>query len=1254
MKFNPGPFSIRRVVYDDGCSQTVIPNGSRQSDSRGRSIVMYCGAGFALLSPWFLPPSAIAHNTAGYTANRNVYAKMVAQAHPDSGTITLPVVDGKDIHFTRLSTGEGLSQTRVDQIVQDDQGFMWFGTQYGLNRYDGYKFKVFKHEAGRPDSLSGVDIYSLFKDRSGALWIGCEESLDKFDPVTERFTHYHIDPSSPRAGTAPVIHISQDRLGMLWLSTRGGLFRLNSTTGELKHFLHNPSDPSTLGDNDIKFTGEDRAGTFWVATSQTLDEFDPRSGTVRRHIALGESGVGVWFHEDRYGVFWIIYGSDGRIATLDRSTNKLIHYELAWRSGPGKQGNQAYGLMEDHQGTMWFGTASGLLKFDRQNRRFIRYGHRPYDPDSLAANRVNGLFEDHEGNIWTSLHQAEPNFFSTKPLSFANLAHEASDPGCIHPGLVSTLYEDENDVVWVGVDRQLKRIDRKTGQCSIFRPADGSDVLSILEDGPDTLWLGNAGPGLLRYDRRTGGLRGYHHDPADPSSLCSGIIERLLIDHSGRLWAATWDGLCGFNSSSQKFTTYKPDPKIRGINYFAIAEDSSGGLWLGTNVEGLQHFDPSTLRFTDIYKHDVNDPTSLSSNRVNSVYFDHSGTMWVGTQDGLDKFDSRTRRFEPFYEQDGLGGNVVSCILEDGRGKLWMSTNNGLSVFDPAKTTFKNYSAADGLPGADLTGWGACFKSPTGEMFFGGFSGGVVFNPEEVVDQAYVPAVVLTDFRLFDRPVTVGASSPLSTSISYTNSITLSHDKTVFSLEFAALSYFNSATNRYRYKLDGLDHQWYEVGSDQRLVTYTTLPPAKYTFHVQGATSRGAWSEPGLELSIQILPPWWATWWFRTLCIGFSVLLLVGFYRSRIQRLRRNEKHLREVVETIPAMAFTTGLDGADEFASRRWMEFAGSSDKAILGFDRQLTVHPDDLKDHLNKWRTSVATGTPFENEARHRNADGAYRWLLVRAVPLRDRHGTILKWYGTLTDIEDRKRAEERLRELRTNVSHTTRTSMGAEISASIAHEINQPLTSVLANAQACSRWLGVIPPNIEEAVTSVGRIVRDARAVDTVMRNIRSLFRKQPVVKAPCNMVDLVRDAVSLVREDATRRSIPIEYDHQEAVHMVLVDRFQIQQIIINLIGNAIEAMQATDRPPLLKICIRRATDRNVLTEFVDNGCGLPVHDSDNIFDAFVTTKKNGMGIGLAISRSIVEAHDGRLWAENNPDRGAKFSLLLKSPDVAILQG
>ena len=226
----------------------------------------------------------------------------------------------------------------------------------------------------------------------------------------------------------------------------------------------------------------------------------------------------------------------------------------------------------------------------------------------------------------------------------------------------------------------------------------------------------------------------------------------------------------------------------------------------------------------------------------------------MGTQNGLDKFDTQTGKAHSFYEKDGLAGNVVSCILEDRRGYLWMGTNNGLSRFDPKAQRFVNFSVADGLPGSDFTGWSTCFQSGQGEMFFGGFSGATAFYPDRIQDSLFVPTTVLTDFQLSGVSVPIADDSPLKRSITYSNTIRLSHKQNAFSIEFSALSYFNTTTNRFRYKLDGLDSEWHEVGSDQRTASYTTLPRGDYIFRVQGATSRGAWSEPGIALHIEILP----------------------------------------------------------------------------------------------------------------------------------------------------------------------------------------------------------------------------------------------------------------------------------------------------------------------------------------------------------------------------------------------------------------
>ena len=1189
-----------------------------------------------------VPVSAFAWARAGDSADTSSLDSPV-----DTETIRLPVVDGKDIRFARISSSQGLSQVRVSDIVQDDQGFIWFGTWNGLNRYDGYNFKVFKHDPERQESLSGVFIYSLFKDRAGTIWVGTDQSLDRFDPLTETFSHYHFDVPDSSGLPTTVNQISQDSSGMLWLSTRKGLFRLDPVTGKTKHFYHDPGDPSSLGDNAIKSTGEDRAGRFWVGTSQTLDEFDRNTGKVKRHVLTGESGIGLWFHEDRFGVFWIIYGPDGSIATFDPKTNKLTRYGFDSRGPESNLKNPAYALLEDHEGTMWFGTAvGGLLKFDREHRRFISYHHLPGDTDSLIDNRVIALFEDREKNIWVGMHDVEPHFFTTRPQPFTKLTNPSGSRNSISPGLVGALYEDRQGVLWVGVNRSLVRIDRKTGLSSSFQPVAGSEVLSIVEDGPDVLWIAGSNP-LLRYNRKTGELRRYVHDRSDPSTLCSGVVQRLLIDHRGTLWAATWDGLCRFDPLTQRFTTYKPDPKTRGLNYYAIAEDPQGNLWLGGNL-GLHRFDPNTGQFT-VYSHKSDDPHSLSDNRVVAIYFDRAGSMWVGTQNGLDKFDPKTRTFAVYNERDGIGGNVVSCILEDQRGLLWMSTNKGVSSFDPRTRKFSNYTMADGLPGPDLSGWGAGFKSAAGEIFFGGFSGVTAFFPDQVsadavVANAFVPPIVLTDFRLFGTPVTLSPGSPLKKAVNYTDTITLSHSQNIFSIGFSALSFFNPATNRYRYMLEGLDQKWNEVGSDQRLASYTTLPAGTYMFHVQGASRRGPWSEPGAQLRIQILPAWWNTWWFRALWATACLALLWGLYRMRIQELRRQEKKLRDVIETMPTFAWTALPDGSVDFVNRHWQEYTGLSTERSVGSGWEAAIHPEDLKRRAEKWRASVAGGAPFENEVRYRRAaDGQYRWFLARAVPLRDARGKIVKWYGVSTDIEDRKRAEQ----LQAELAHTNRVSTMGELVASIAHELAQPITATTNNAKASLRWLQRDPPDLTQVRKGTESIIEAGIFAAEIIDRLRSLYKKSSPKRELVAINDVIGEMVLLLRSEANGYAVSIRTDLAADLPKIAADRVQLQQVLMNLMLNGIEAMKETGG--VLTVKTGGGEGGQVLISVSDIGVGLPAGRADEIFDAFFTTKLQGSGMGLAISRSIVESHGGRLWATSNDGRGATFHFTLPTAVV-----
>jgi ligand-binding sensor domain-containing protein/signal transduction histidine kinase len=786
------------------------------------------------------------------------------------------LVDGSDIRFRRLPAGAGLSQTRVGWVAQDKLGFIWFGTQYGLNRYDGYKSKVFKHEPGRPESLSCVYVRSLFVDHGGTLWVGCDRFLDRFEPATETFAHYRIDTGTTDQQSTPIERISEDRAGVLWLATERGLYRFDPATSGTVRLIYAPHVSSSIAENRINEAKQDREGRFWVAGVGGLEEFDRNTARVVRRVPL-QAEIGR-FHEDKVGIFWMTQREPAcGLATWNPRSNALKCHSLQYEMRGAPSNVEISDILEDQNGTLWFSSTAGLLKFDRVHNRILRYHNNPFDSESLEADRIIYLYQDQEGNIWTCFQAMEPNFFSERPQPFQNFTHQR---GSLLDPLVTSIYEDHNGILWIGSMAGLNRIDRLSDR-NIASPNLGNEILAILEDRQGVLFCGTFHQGLMQIDRKTGKLTPYSLQPANHRSY---PVMRLIYDHKGTLWAAQYGGLGRYDPAAGTFTMYSPDNR-NTVQYQDIKEDQQGFLWLG-GQNGLHRFDPRTGEFK-VFEYDPDNAKSLSDNRVNSIHFDHLGTLWAGTQNGLDRLDPTSGTFTNYYEKDGLAGDVVSCILEDKHSVLWMSTNKGLSSFDPQLHKFQNFTAADGLPGQDMTGWETCYQSPSGEMFFGGFSGATAFYPNQIMNSSLVPRTVLTDFRLSGNPVPIGAGSALRQSITRTDSITLSHEQNIFSIEFSALSFFNAATNRYRYKLDGLDNAWHEVGGDQRTASYTTLPAGTYTFKVQGATSRGPWSEPDTRLRIEILPAWYQTIWFRSICVITFLVLLWLIYLLRLHEMER-------------------------------------------------------------------------------------------------------------------------------------------------------------------------------------------------------------------------------------------------------------------------------------------------------------------------------------------------------------------------------
>ena len=715
----------------------MTPRLARSRFSRINATFGLCGAIFCALMILCGTALLPAESRATAAPNRNS-----ENDRTDPLPANIDVVEGIDLRFRRLSASAGLSQTRVAWVVQDKTGFIWFGTQYGLNRYDGYKSKVFKNDPSRLDSLSCVYIRSLFVDHAGTLWVGCDRFLDRFEPATETFAHYRISTQSLNELSTPIERISEDRAGVLWLATDKGLYRFDPATGRTKRYVHDPQDPASLADNRINMAKEDRAGQFWVASGGGLEQLDRNSGKVVQRAPLRDEIRR--FYEDDSGLFWMAEGASAcGLATWNQRNDAIkchvINYKL-----DGKPSSAVISeIVEDRNGTVWFSSNGGLLKLDRGHNTIVRYHNNPLDTESLESDSLIFLYQDQEGNMWTCLQAVEPNFFSERPQGFENFTYQRGN--LIDP-LVTSIYEDRNGILWIGSMGGLNRIDRRTGKNTPI-PRIENEILAILEDRQGVLFCGTFHEGLRRIDRATGQIGPYI---AKSSNHSTGPVMRMIYDHEGSLWAAAYGGVGRLDPATGILTMYTPENQ-NTVQYQEIKEDSEGYFWLGAQ-SGLHRFDPRTGQFK-IYEHRMDDPKSLSDNRVNSVHFDHRGTLWVGTQNGLDRFDPITGTFQNYFGKDGLAGDVVSCILEEKRGVLWMGTNNGLSSFDPLGQKFQNFSAADGLPGQDLTGWGACYQSPSGEMFFGGFSGATAFYPDRIVSSSFVPTTVFTEFRLSRNPV---------------------------------------------------------------------------------------------------------------------------------------------------------------------------------------------------------------------------------------------------------------------------------------------------------------------------------------------------------------------------------------------------------------------------------------------------------------------------------------------------------------------
>lgn len=482
-----------------------------------------------------------------------------AQTRPDDMPVRLTVVEGRDLRFLRQSFGNREIHRSIVAIVQDDQGFLWFATHDGLSRYDGYRFRQYRHDPNDPHSLSGSHVTVLFKDRSGKLWVASDRSLDSYDALTERFVCFSKDRADFEG---PVWRINQDRAGILWFATENGLNKLDPVTGQMTRYQHAPADGHSLGSNQVTVTLEDRNGTFWVATSAGLEVLDRNTGKFTCRIPKGGSDGAIFaLFEDRSERLWA--SSMSGLAIVDRQANKLTRPSLESAGAGETPFPTTEANLEDRNGTLWLGTTRGLLRLAQDGREIVRYRHDRADPGSLNANRVTALFEDREGTIWVATLGGGLCRLN-RQLPFRRYCRDADDPDGADENEVYAVCEDSRGIVWAMNQRGLNRVDRTTGRITPYKAEGGagsyipgSFALSVVEDRHGHLWLGTVGRGLVRLDPLTGRVVTYRHDAADSHSLGHDTVNALLVDHEGTLWAGTSDGVCAFDPPTDGFRVYR-------------------------------------------------------------------------------------------------------------------------------------------------------------------------------------------------------------------------------------------------------------------------------------------------------------------------------------------------------------------------------------------------------------------------------------------------------------------------------------------------------------------------------------------------------------------------------------------------------------------------------------------------------------------------------------------------------------------------
>jgi signal transduction histidine kinase/ligand-binding sensor domain-containing protein/DNA-binding response OmpR family regulator len=1062
----------------------------------------------------------------------------------------------EDIKFEQITIQDGLSDNRVFSIVQDHKGFIWFGTYDGLNRYDGYKFKIYRNNPNNSSGLGNNWIQALYEDHLGNLWVGTgSDGLYRYDRNRDTFIRYGYEKDNPNSLCGNQIEkIFETDQHVLWIGCGNGLNKYSRESDNFTRYY--PDDKKMDFEINIDFIGaitQDSYGQLWIATwNQGLFFYDAKKDKFVKYKL-----------NPKYSKTFI-----------DQFPSKLIGSQI------------------DGKAFLWFSSHEyGLYKINIDNGEINHYKHLPNNLSSISENRIRTMFiaDKESKEIWLGTDNGGLNILDLATEEFTHFKNQPENQWSLNDNIVWSIYKDKSGLMWVGTAQGVNICEPNSSKFKKVQqytelPKDISLRVvwtiheSILGGDRSMLWLGTEN-GLYSFERTGGKYKRYKHNPENIKTISDNGISKIIQPQYGnrnQLWIGTMNGLNKFDLNTKQFTRYyipTKDPVYNMI--FTICEDKKGIIWIGTRSPYLYSFDPEIEQFTrhqshyglirslyidssgmiwigagsGFYKYNPeskNEKHYRNIAGILNIFEDKNGILWLCTSNGLNRFDRFSETFTVFSEKEGLISKVVRAILEDGQGNLWMSTDKGIAKFSPDSKEFRNFDSGDGLHGDKF--WGAFHINYQGEMFFGGRNGITYFHPDSIKEKNYFPPIVFTDFQVFNKSVIPGKNSALKNEISEVKEITLSHEQSVFSIEFAVLEYHHPDKIKYAYIMENVDLDWVYTDASRRFATYTNLDPGEYTFKIKASNKDGKWNENGKSIAITILPPWWATTFAY---IVYGIILVLSIYAIREYEMRRIRlKHNLEIKEQE-----TEKLEIINAEKSRF---FAGIS----------------------HEFRTPLT--------------------LILGPVE------------RLIQKIKDKTQSDD-LKRIRDN-----------------ARRMNKLVDMYL----------------------DLSMLESDALTIRTNNEDI----------------IPILRILIASFESLAADKKISLQFINKFESIICAIDKEKFEQIIINLVNNAIKFTPAQG-----KIQIQLLPDdskKNIVIKISDTGIGIAEDQKDKIFEMFyqvnndINKRLSGTGIGLAMVKELVNLHDADISVKSKLSHGTEFHLQFpiieindgktkKTPEDSLLQ-